>query len=117
MSFQALLVVTKDDATVAPLKQVLTSFGLGVQLCSHTSALAKLKGQKFDAVVVDFDDPTSATLILQQAYKASSGSSAITAALLSDRTKVRIAFRAGANFILYKPISVEQAEVSLRAAV
>ena len=117
MSFQALLVVTKDDATVTPLKQVLTGFGLSVQLCSHSSALGRLKGQKFDAVVVDFDDPASATLILQQAYQASAGSSSITAALLSDKTKVRVAFRAGANFVLYKPVSVEQAEVSLRAAV
>lgn len=117
MSFQALLVVTRDDATVAPLKQVLTGFGLSVQLCSHSSALGRLKGQKFDAVVVDFDDPASATLILQQAYQASAGSSSITAALLSDKTKVRIAFRAGANFVLYKPVTVEQAEVSLRAAV
>lgn len=117
MSFQALLVVTKDEATVAPLKQVLTGFGLSVQLCSHANAVARMKGQKFDAVVVDFDDPAAATMILQQAYQASSGSSAITAALLSDKTKVRIAFHAGANFVLYKPINVEQAEISLRAAV
>ena len=117
MSFQALLVVTRDDASVLPLKQVLTGFGLSVQVCSHSSALGRLKGQKFDAVVVDFDDPASAALILQQAYKASSGSSAITAAVLSDRTKVRIAFRAGANFVLYKPITAEHAEISLRAAI
>ena len=117
MSFQALLVVNRDDATVTPLKQVLSGFGLSVQICTHSSAMGRLKGQKFDAVVVDFDDPASAAMILQQAYKASSGASAITAALLSDKTKVRIAFRAGANFVLYKPISAEQAEVSLRAAV
>ncbi len=117
MSFQALLVVTRDDATVTPLKQVLTGFGLSVQVCSHSSALGRMKGQKFEAVVVDFDDPASATLILQHAYQASSGTSAITAALLSDKTKVRIAFRAGANFVLYKPISAEQAEISLRAAI
>jgi CheY-like chemotaxis protein len=117
MSFQALLVVSKDDATVTPLKQVLTGFGLSVQCCSHSGALGRLKGQKFDAVVVDFDDPASAALILQQAYRASSGASAITAALLSDRTKVRIAFRAGANFVLYKPITTEQAEASLRSAI
>ena len=117
MSFQALLVVNRDDATVTPLKQVLSGFGLSVQVCTHPSALGRLKGQKFDAVVVDFDDPESAAMILQQAYKASSGASAITAALLSDKTTVRIAFRAGANFVLYKPISPEQAEVSLRAAV
>ena len=117
MSFQALLVVSRDDVSVAPLKQVLTGFGLSVQVCTHSGALGRLKGQKFDAVVVDFDDPASATLVLQQAYRASSGNNAITAALLSDRTKVRIAFRAGANFVLYKPVSAEQAEASLRAAI
>jgi len=117
MSFQALVVVSRDDATVTPLKQVLTGFGLSVQVCNHSSALGRLKGQKFDAVVVDFDDPDLATQILQQAYRASTGASAITAALLRDKTKVQIAFRAGANFVLYKPVTVEQAEVSLRAAV
>ena len=117
MTFQALLVVTKDEGTVAPLKQVLTGFGLTVQVCTHSGALGRLKGQKFDAVVVDFDDPAAATLVLQQAYRVSSGNNAITAALLSDRAKVRIAFRAGANFVLYKPVSAEQAEASLRAAI
>jgi CheY-like chemotaxis protein len=117
MSFQALLVVTRDDAAATPLKQVLTGFGLAVQVCTHSSAMGRLKGQKFDAVVVDFDDPSSATLILQQAYKTVSGAGAITAALLSDRTKVRLAFRAGANFVLYKPVTPEHAEASLRAAI
>ena len=111
------MVVTRDEASVAPLKQVLTGFGLSVQCCTHSGALGRLKGQKFDAVVVDFDDPAGATLVLQQAYRASSGNNAITAALLSDRSKVRIAFRAGANFVLYKPVSTEQAEASLRAAI
>jgi CheY-like chemotaxis protein len=117
MSFHALLVVSKDDAAITPLKQVLTGFGLSVQTCTHSGALSRLKGQKFDAVVVDFDDPTSAALVLQQAYKTISGAGAITAALLSDRSKVRLAFRAGANFVLYKPVTAEQAEASLRAAV
>ncbi len=117
MTFQALLVVTRDEGTVAPLKQVLTGFGLSIQVCTHSGALGRLKGQKFDAVIVDFDDPAAATLVLQQAYKASSGNNAITAALLSDRGKVRIAFRAGANFVLYKPVVAAQAEASLRAAI
>ncbi len=36
--------------------------------------------------------------------------------MLSDRTKVRSAFGAGAHFVLYKPVSAEQAQASLRAA-
>jgi CheY-like chemotaxis protein len=116
MNFLALLVTT-DDAAIKPLKQVLSGFGLVVQTCSHGGALGRLRGQKFDAVVVDFDEPATASLVLQHAYKASSGSNAVTAALLSDRTKVRAAFGAGANFVLYKPISSQHAEASLRAAI
>ena len=40
----------------------------------------------------------------------------MTVALLNDKTKVRNVFGAGANFVLYKPISVSQAQASLRAA-
>jgi c-di-GMP-binding flagellar brake protein YcgR len=38
-------------------------------------------------------------------------------ALLDDKTKVRHVFGAGANFVLYKPVSQQQAEASLRAAI
>jgi c-di-GMP-binding flagellar brake protein YcgR len=41
----------------------------------------------------------------------------VTVALLNDKTKVRNVFGAGANFVLYKPISQQQAEASLRAAI
>jgi len=116
MNFLALLVTT-DDAAIKPLKQVLSGFGLSVQVCNHMGALGRLRTDKFDAVVVDFDDPATASLVLQHAYKASSGSNAITAALLTDRGKVRAAFAAGANFVLYKPISTQHTEASLRAAI
>lgn len=116
MNFQALL-VTRDDGAIAPLKQVLSGFGLSVQTCHHSAALGRLRAQKFDAVIVDFDDPATAALVLQHAYTASSGANAITVALLSDQTRVRNAFGAGANFVLYKPVSPENAEASLRAAI
>ena len=41
----------------------------------------------------------------------------MTVALLDDKTKVRHVFGAGANFVLYKPVSQQQAEASLRAAI
>jgi CheY-like chemotaxis protein len=115
MTFQALL-VSKDDEATAVLTPVLSGFGLGVQCCGYPDALVRLTEQKFDAVMVDYDDPHSAALVLQNAEQASSGNSAITVALLSDKTKVRNVFGAGANFVLYKPISEQQAQASLRAA-
>jgi CheY-like chemotaxis protein len=115
MGFQALL-VSKDDAAAATLTPVLSGFGVGVQSCSYSEALCRVTEQKYDAVIIDFDDPHSAALVMQNTDQASSGNSAITIALLSDKTKVRNVFGAGANFVLYKPVSTEAAQATLRAA-
>lgn len=115
MTFQALL-VSKDEEAVGVLTAVLSGFGLEVQPCEYPDAVMRLSEQKFDAVLVDFDDPRNAALVLQNASKPATGNNAVTIALLSDKTKVRKVFGAGANFVLYKPVSEAQAQVSLRAA-
>jgi CheY-like chemotaxis protein len=113
MSFQALL-VSKDEEATGILKPVFAGFGVDVQTCSYPEAVVRITEQRFDAVVVDFDDPHSATLVLQNLLAV--GRAPVTIALLSDQTKVRNVFGAGANFVLYKPIAHAQAQASLRAA-
>ena len=115
MTFHALL-VSKDEDAEAVLTPLLSRCGITVSCCGYPEALCRLTEEKFDSVVVDFDDPHSASLVLQNANQAASGVKAVTVALLIDKTKVRNVFGAGANFILYKPICEEQAEASLRAA-
>jgi CheY-like chemotaxis protein len=115
MAFQALL-VSKDEEAAAVLTPVLSRCGVSVSCCGYPEALCRLTEEKLDCVIVDFDDPHSATLVLQNANQTSSGVNTVTVALLGDKTKVRNVFGAGANFVLYKPISTEQAESSLRAA-
>jgi CheY-like chemotaxis protein len=115
MMFQALLVSTDDEAA-AVLKPVLSGFGLSLHCCGHAEAIRELTEQKFDAVLVDFDDVQRAVLVLQNACLASPRSGVVTVALLRDRTQVRSAFGAGAHFVLYKPISPAQAQASLQAA-
>jgi CheY-like chemotaxis protein len=116
MTFQSLL-VCKDEQATSVLTSVLAGFGLGVQCCGYPDALRRLSEQKFDAVIVDYDDSHSAALVLQSAYQSSAPHKTVTVALLGDKTKVRHVFGAGANFVLYKPISQQQAEASLRAAM
>jgi len=116
MTFQSLL-VCKDEPTTDVLTSVLAGFGLGVQCCGYPDALCRVTEQKFDAVIVDYDDPHSAALVLQNVYQAAGANNTVTVALLNDKTKVRYVFGAGANFVLYKPISQQQAEASLRAAI
>jgi CheY-like chemotaxis protein len=114
MKFQALLVST-DAPAAAVLTPILGGFGLGVECCPYAVASQRLSQQKFDALLVDFDEPGPATTLLQNCGDLSRRGT-ITIALLSDRSKVRTIFSAGANFILYKPILPAQAEASLRAA-
>jgi len=127
MTFPALL-ISDDDEAAAVLTPVLSGFGSTVVRCGHAEAVNRLTQEKFAAVVVDFDDSlraskilrdaqqASASLILRHAQQAIPGHRAITVALLADTAKVRNVIGAGAHFILYKPISAEQAKASLRAA-
>jgi CheY-like chemotaxis protein len=116
MTFQALL-ISSDEEAGATLAPVLSGFGLGVATCSYAEAAARLEEKKFDAVIVDFEDPEHAAAILQHASPHTSRNSGVSIALLADRTKVRNVFGSGANFVLYKPIVPEQAQASLCAAI
>jgi DNA-binding response OmpR family regulator len=114
MAFRALL-VTRDDQAAEVLAPVLHNLGLRTQRCGYSDAVCLVTEQRFQAVLVDFDDPHSAALVLQNTSNVSENHP-ITVALLSDKNKVRNAFGAGARFVLYKPLSAEQAETTLRAA-
>lgn len=115
MTFHALL-VSKDDDAASVLRTVLADFGIAAVCCGYPEAICQLTEQRFDAVVVDFDDPHSAALVLQNVHQSSSANHAVTVALLSDKAKLRNVLGQGANFVLYKPISPLQAETSLRPA-
>ena len=115
MTFHALF-VSKDEAATEVLTPLLNRCGVDVVVCGYPEASCRLTEEQFDSVIVDFDDPHRASLVVQSASPSAPGIRAVTVALLSDRTKVRSVFGAGANFILYKPISDEQADASLRAA-
>ena len=116
MSFQALLVCNDEDA-IEVLTSVLSGFGIVAIGCAQPQAISKLSDERFDAVIVDFDDPDNAAAVLQSATQVYSRNRAITVALLADKTKVRSVMDGGANFVLYKPVSAQQAEAGLRAAI
>jgi CheY-like chemotaxis protein len=114
MNLQALL-VSSDDSAADVLGRVLSSFGIATDRSSDPeTTLARIHQQKFDALVVDFDDQILAEEVLLQARKLGTGPLSI--ALVADTTKVRQVLSGGAHFVLYKPISEEAARAGLRAA-
>jgi CheY-like chemotaxis protein len=116
MMFEALL-VSKDEESAATLTGVLSGLGVEAVACGYSDGICQLTEQHFDAVIVDFDDPHSAELVLQKALQSAPQNHVVTVALLSDKSKLRNVFGKGANFVLYKPFSTEQAEAGLRAAI
>ena len=114
MNLQALL-VSSDDSAADVLGRVLSGFGVATDRSSDPeTALARIQQQKFDALIVDFDDPSVAEQVLREAKNLGTGP--LSVALVADTGKVRQILSGGAHFVLYKPISEEAARAGLRAA-
>jgi DNA-binding response OmpR family regulator len=114
MTLQALL-VSKDDDAAEVLSRVLASFGVAVERFSETEiAQQRLGEQRFDSLIVDFDEPDTARQLLQAATLSKPGA-LVTMALLSDESSVREILQSGAKFILHKPVAPKQAAATLRA--
>ena len=61
------LLVSKDDQAAETLTQVLANFGVAVDRSSAADvAVARLEEEHFDQIVVDFDDPGTASLVSKQ---------------------------------------------------
>ncbi len=114
MTLQALLVSTDDDAA-SVLGRVLPTFGIAMDRSSdHETTLARIQQQRFDALIVDFDNAELSEDVLQQARKL--GTEPLSIALVADTAKVRGILSGGAHFVLYKPVTEEAAKAGLRAA-
>jgi PilZ domain-containing protein len=113
MTLQTLL-VTKDDDSAELLCRVLASLAVAVERFSEVEiALQRLGEQRFDGLIVDFDEPDTARALLQTAFL--KPGALITMALLSDERNVRETLHSGAKFIMHKPVAEEQAAATLRA--
>jgi CheY-like chemotaxis protein len=119
MILQALL-VSKDDLAAETLTQVLANFGVAVDRSSAVEvAVSRLSEERFDQVIVDFEDPATASLVLESNRRqrpAEHANPPVTVALVTDASQIRAILGAGAHFILTKPITRDQATATLRAA-
>jgi CheY-like chemotaxis protein len=116
MALEALL-LSRDNQVLKTISRVLDEANIDVQVCSTSEdALQILNRHKYDTFVVDCDDVPAAPLVLQQLRKGKSNKSCIAFALVNGRTTVRQAFEMGANFVLDKPVSMERALRSVKAA-
>lgn len=114
MNLQSLL-VSSDNSAADVLGRVLPTLGIAMDRSSDTeTTLARIQQQRFDTLIVDFDDPKGADEVLQLARRLGSGP--LTVALVGDPGKVREILSGGAHFVLHKPLTDEAAKAGLRPA-
>jgi len=115
MSLNA-LVLCSDDKIVRVLRRTLGDLEIGVELCSDAdAALRQLTRRRFEAIIVDFAGEGSPD-VLRSARNAPCNKQAVAAAIVDPVIGLKAAFELGAHFVLYKPVSIERAKSSFRAA-
>jgi DNA-binding response OmpR family regulator len=115
MTLLALLVST-DDSASAVLGRVLPGYGIAVERFSDTAtAIDRCHQQRFDALIVDFEDPKAAAEVVQESRRWNSGNPTVTVALVAEPAGARAILSGGAHFVLYKPLSEQKTRAGLRA--
>jgi CheY-like chemotaxis protein len=110
------LLLCSDDKIVRVLRRTLGDLEISVQHCTSSEvALRHLTRERFEAIIVDCAGPGAAA-VLRSARMAPCNKRAVAVAILDHGVGLRSAFELGAHFILYKPVSVERAKSSFRAA-
>ncbi|HWY23256.1 MAG TPA: PilZ domain-containing protein [Candidatus Acidoferrum sp.] len=110
------LLLCADEKIVRVLRRTLGDLEIEVELCaSPETALRKLTRERFEAIIVDCAGPGAAD-VLRFARTSPCNKRTVAVAILAPDSGMRSAFEIGANFVLYKPVSVERAKSSFRAA-
>jgi CheY-like chemotaxis protein len=110
------LLLCADEKIVRVLRRTLGDLEIAVDLCgTPEEALRKLTRGRFEAIIVDCAGPGAAE-VLRNARSSAGNKRAVAVAILDPESGMRSAFESGANFVLYKPVSVERSKSSFRAA-
>jgi CheY-like chemotaxis protein len=110
------LLVCSDDRALRVLRNVLSELEIHVEHCADPlSAAKKLAQHSFEAVIIDCKDECSFAL-LRSVRSGQQNRKSLAITIIDARTNLQTAFKLGANFVVYKPVSTEKAKSSFRAA-
>jgi CheY-like chemotaxis protein len=115
MKLKALL-MCRSQQSLRLLARALDELGIVQDCClSAQEAIELLAKGKYSALVLDFDLPGS-NQVAKLARLAPTDSRPVVFAMIGAATDISDTYQAGANFVLYKPLALDQISRSLRAA-
>lgn len=110
------LVLCGDEKIVRVLRRTLGELEISMELCGDSDgALRMLTRERFEAIIVDCAG-SGAAEVLRSARSAQGNKRAVAVAIVDTAVGLRSVFDLGAHFVLYKPVTVEKAKSSFRAA-
>jgi CheY-like chemotaxis protein len=114
MKFNCLL-MCREQPSLRVLAAALEGLEVEQEVClSAPEAVELMTPGRYSALVLDFDLPGAAQ-VARMARLAPPHQRPVVFAMIGAQTGIAGAFQAGANFVLYKPLILEQVTRSLRA--
>jgi PilZ domain len=111
------LVVCADPEAVQVLGRILLERGIGIEQCRDFAvAEARVAERRYGALIVDCENEVRAASLIAAARTAPTNEKTLVVAIVDARNETRDLFSQGANFLIYKPVSLERAAESLQAA-
>jgi ActR/RegA family two-component response regulator len=114
MAFKALC-MCRDQRSLSVLRPALDEVGIQAELRSSAAdAVDALAQAHFSALLLDFD-LMDAALVARVGRLRPADRRPVAFAMIGGLTEMAATFRAGVNFVLYKPLTFDQITRSLRA--
>lgn len=111
------LLFSTDAQVVCVMNQVMDNFEIETEVCQAPgSALDRVSTMQLDTLIIDWTGSERAPEIIAAMRGSQQNAKSTVLAMVQGDEEMLAARRAGANFVMYKPISVDQATRFLRAA-
>jgi hypothetical protein len=100
------LLVSADPTTVEQVTSAMDGLAIATEVCADTTIARQiLNTQKFDAVAIDFELGEQAPGLLGEMRLSPSNKTAPAIAITRSQPELALAYCAGSNFVLQKPLT------------
>ena len=111
------LLVSRDDQIIKSLSQLMEQSEIHVEvMATADSAIRELCRNKYEAVVVDCQDQQNSLAFLRKQRATTSNRTAVVWGIVNSDKEMSEAFRAGANFVVGRPLSQSMLGRTLKAS-
>ena len=111
------LLLSSDSSVLSVMNQVLDNFEIEAEVCDQPEkALDAISHRKLDTLIMDWESRDEPTRVMNALRTSSRNAKSTAVAIVSGSSDMQAATQAGVNFMIHKPMNIDQATHCLRAA-